>query len=141
MKPAPPVMRYFAGMKHLSLRRSGEWTMNAKDQEQVPVDDVKDVIEEEEDDELIRRARSRNVSGTGRGSPMCLLHREIGTYLLDAEGLHHPTIGSDAAAIECGSDFLGLHRWQRETAAGYLRPWRVWQRPIRRKLASTPKSL
>jgi hypothetical protein len=26
-------------------------------------------------------------------------------------------------------------------AAGYLRAWRVWQRPIRWKLASTPKSL
>jgi len=29
----------------------------------------------------------------------------------DGSKQHHATIGRDAATIECGSDFLALHRW------------------------------
>lgn len=42
--------------------------------------------------------------------------------------------GRHASVVKCGGDFLALDPMAARTAAGYLRPWLVWQRPIRQEL-------
>ena len=97
----------------------------AGDGEHAGAQDVGDAVRDQQRIALV---------GDQRGQPVGDAQPPLGS-----RQQHHAAIGSDASAIERGSDFLASDGWKTERQQAYRRPWRVWLGVIAWTwMASTP---